>query len=110
MRGSSTHSSGNPQRTGVVVNDFGLGWRVSFQDYRGWRTKDIKEPHPPVHVLNFGLREDAERECRLQRAAGMTACVTPVPLPRATRRVREKLPSGPWPIAHDPKGRPGFGT
>lgn len=92
------------------MTDHGLGWRCSFQDYRDWRTKDIREPVPPVHVLNFRSREDAERECRLQQAAGMTACVTPVPQPRATRHVREKLPAEPWPISHTPKARPGFGT
>ena len=64
------------------MDDHGLGYRCSFQDFRGWRTRDVREPMPPVHVADFADRADAERECRLQRAAGMTACVSAIPPPK----------------------------
>ena len=64
------------------MDDFGLGWRCSWQDFRGWRTRDVKEPRPPLRWADFGDRADAERECRLQRAAGLTACVSAVPPPK----------------------------
>ena len=62
--------------SGGAMDDFGLGWLCSWQDFRGWRTRDVREPQPPLRQTWFRERADAERECRLQRAAGMTACVS----------------------------------
>jgi len=60
-------------------------WRVSWQDYRGWRTSELLEPHPAVQFRDFSERAPAEAELRLRRAAGMTACLSPTPLPRVRK-------------------------
>ena len=78
-----------------------MSWRAQWQDYRRWRTSDLKEPHPTIYFRDYPERADAEREVRLQQAAGMVACVTPVPTGRTMRR-RTKLPPVNWPIAHAP--------
>lgn len=94
------------ERAGSMT-DHGLGWRVSWQDYRGWRTKDVKEPKPPVRFRDFMELADAERERRIQRAAGMTVCLTPILPPKSRRGRYTKLPPGEsWPVRY----RPGFGT
>ena len=76
-----------------------MTWRAQWQNYKGWRTQDVKEPHPPIMVGAYPEREDAQREVRLQQAAGMVACVTPVPVGRRLNR-RTKLTPIAWPIAH----------
>jgi len=92
------------------MEDYRLGFRCSFQDFRGWRTRDIREPMPPVRISDHADRADAERECRLQRAAGMTACVSPIPPPkRRGDGPKSRLPmvAGTiWPPAHKPPGAP----
>jgi hypothetical protein len=66
-------------------------WRCSWQDYRGWRTADLKQPRPEVQVKDFATREEADREARIQQSAGMTTCVSPAPEPRSVRR-RSRFP------------------
>jgi hypothetical protein len=92
------------------MDDFGLGWRCSWQDFRGYRTRDVREPMPPVRISDHASREDAERECRLQRAAGMTACVSAIPPPRHRGNgPKSRLPmvAGTiWPTAHKPARAP----
>ena len=60
-------------------------WRCSWQDYRGWRTADLEQPRPELHVKDFDTIEEANREARGQRHAGMTVCVTATPKPRSAR-------------------------
>jgi hypothetical protein len=80
-----------------------LGWRCSWQDYRGWRTRNPKEKVPPVHLRDFATREEAQCECRIQRAAGMTACVSPVAYPKPKRKHKFVHRVLGW-IGVDPKG------
>ena len=64
-------------------------WRVSWQDYRAWRTMDLEQPRPGVIFRDFTDKAEAERELRLQRAAGMTACLSEYVLPTKTNRQRQ---------------------
>ncbi len=113
MRGGERVAVGADQRGGQTeaaeasdMSEIFLGWRCSFQDFRNWRTADLREPHPPIRWADFPTREDAEREARIQRQGGMTACVSLVPAPKhGTGRRRSKLPLD-LPVQH----RPGFGT
>lgn len=82
------------------MNDYGLGWRLSWADYRGWRTKDLKEPPPQLHYQDFERREDAEREKRLRIYDGQTCCITPIAPPRARRNTYARLPGHNWPVQH----------
>ena len=78
----------------------GLGWRVQWQDYRGWRTRDVRAPPPPIRYADFLDREAADRELRLQRAAGMTVCITPIYPPRSRKGRYPKLSPINWPVQH----------
>lgn len=66
-----------------------MNWRVSTQDYRGWRTKDFKEPHPEVTFEDHPTRGAAELAKTAAIAAGLTACITPTPHPK--RKGRPKI-------------------
>lgn len=61
-------------------------WRVSYQDYRGWRSSSIAENHPPVKVEDFQTKEEAESAKRTAVYAGLTACITPTPLAKVRKR------------------------
>lgn len=61
-------------------------FRVSYQDYRGWRTKDFKQPHPDVIFEDFQTKEEADRAKARLVNEGLTACVAPTPGPRLRRK------------------------
>lgn len=69
--------------------DVMLGFRVWFQDYTGWRTQ-FPDATPERRWLDFADRADAERELRLQRAAGREACITSIPIPRAQKAAQTR--------------------
>jgi hypothetical protein len=83
-----------------MVADLGFGFRCSWSDYRGWRTRNPNEPRPSMHWRDFPDLAAAQRECERQRIDGMTACISAVPPPRPGLKRREKLPPGPWPVQH----------
>ena len=63
-------------------------YRVSWQDYRGWRERDPSEPRPALYFRDYPTRAEAESEQRLQRLAGMTVCLVemdPLAPPKRTR-------------------------
>jgi hypothetical protein len=68
-----------------------MTWRVSWQDYRGWRATDFEERRPSILWADFEDRTDAERELRLQRAAGMTACMHEWITNKRTRQRRQRV-------------------
>jgi len=72
-------------------------WRVSWQDYRGWRTRDLVEPRPDVEFKDYQDKREADRHAERLKAAGMTVCVAPTPPPRRTRRRPRFTP--PFPLA-----------
>jgi hypothetical protein len=71
-------------------------WRMSYQDYRGWRTTDFKQPYPPVQFEDYPDREGAERAKARAAAEGYTACIAPTP----TGRLKIKRPT----MIADPSG------
>ena len=73
-------------------------WRVSWQDYRGWRTADLVQPRPELHVADFATLEEAKAEAALRRAQGLTVCVSPTPDLKRTRRSRSRFPDPALPI------------
>jgi len=76
-------------------------WRVSSQDYRGWRTADLVQPRPEVSVADFATKAEADAEAALRRAEGLTVCVSPTPDLRRTRR-RTRFPD---PVMSTDRGR-----
>lgn len=66
------------------------GWRVSWCDYRAWRSQRADEPHPPISQLDYPDRDAAREALRARRAEGLTACITRSPGPRTYHR-RAKL-------------------
>lgn len=73
-------------------------WRVSWQDYRGWRTADLVQPRPELHIADFATLEEAQAEAALRRAQGLTVCVSPAPDPRRTDRRRSRFPDPDLPV------------
>ncbi len=67
-------------------------WRVSWQDYSGWRTADLVQPRPELHIADFATLEEAKAEQALRHSQGMTVCISPTPDPRRTRRIRSRFP------------------
>lgn len=67
-------------------------WRVSWQDYRGWRAADLVQPRPELHSADFATLEEAKAEQALRRAQGLTVCVSPTPDPKRTVRQRSRFP------------------
>lgn len=59
-----------------------MSWRMSYQDYRNWRTTDFREPHPKVEFEDYPDREAAERAKARAISDGYTACVAPTPAPK----------------------------
>jgi len=57
-------------------------WRMSYQDYRGWRQMDLKEPRPPVQFEDYPDKDAAVRAKERAIAEGFTACVAPTPDPK----------------------------
>ena len=41
-------------------SDGGLGYRVSYQDYNGFRERLPNEPHPPIKTEDFETKDAAE--------------------------------------------------
>lgn len=76
-------------------------WRVSSQDYRGWRTADLVQPRPELAVADFATKAEADAEAALRRAEGLTVCVSPTPDPKRARR-RTRFPDPALPTT--PKG------
>lgn len=61
-------------------------WRVSWQDYRHWRTADLKQPHPKITKEDFADRSAADSRKEQLVRDGMTVCITPTPFGKRTRR------------------------
>ena len=75
-------------------------WRVSWQDYRGWRTADLVQPRPELHVADFATLEEAKAEHALRHSQGMAVCIGPTPDPKRTsRRSRSRFPDPALPTA-----------
>ena len=70
-------------------------WRVSWQDYRGWRTRDLVEPRPELEFHDYPDKAEADRRAERLKAAGMTVCVAPTPPPRRNRRRPRFTPAFP---------------
>jgi hypothetical protein len=71
-------------------------WRVSWQDYRGWRTADLVQPRPELHVADFASKAEADIVAASHRLAGLTVCVSPTPDPkRGSPRIRFPEPDLP---------------
>lgn len=66
-----------------------LSYRVSYQDYRGWREKDVKQVHPSIQQEVFAFEAAAvTRKDELKRL-GFTVCMTTVATPRAKPKVKQ---------------------
>jgi hypothetical protein len=70
-------------------------WRVSWQDYRGWRTVNLEEKRPQVGRRDFNEKAEAEKFANLCRDAGLMACVSPAPGPRYLGRKHQTAISDP---------------
>ncbi len=60
-------------------------WRVSWQDYQGWRTADLVGKRPEVGRRDFIDKAEADAFAAQYRAAKLTVCVTPTPSPKRLR-------------------------
>ena len=76
-----------PRRRGrgaLSMIDAGLGYRVWWQEFAGWRTRAM-ESWPEKQFRDYPTIEEAEAEKRRlkkEHGPGLLACVTPVPAPR----------------------------
>jgi hypothetical protein len=64
-------------------------WRMSYQDFRGWRTTDFKQAYPEVKFEDFSDKQSADQAKSRAILDGFTACVAPTP----TGRLRAKRPT-----------------
>jgi hypothetical protein len=58
---------------------------------QGWRTADLEQPRPELHVRDFATKAEADIAAASHRLAGMTVCVSPTPDPKRIRR-RSRFP------------------
>ena len=70
--------------------------RLHWQDFTGWRERNLVEPYPDPRYRDFASRKKAEvfrARLRRKHGADLVTTMTPVPTPavRLTRKQRSEL-------------------
>ena len=63
-----------------------MTFRVSWQDYRGWRERNPNEKVPLVRFEDLETKDEADARKAQLKLDGLIACVAPTPAPREKKK------------------------